>query len=257
MKDLLVSVITVCRNSAGTIKDTIRSVLDQSYRNIEYIVIDGSSTDGTIDIIKSFGSRISKFVSESDNGMYDAINKGIKISSGEIVGIVNSDDFFYDNKVIELVAESFKEPELEAVFGDAVFVNPLNTKKKVRYYSSRNFNPGRFRFGYMPAHPSFYVRRVLFESLGYYKVNYTIAADFELLARFLYVNKIKYKYLAIPFVTMRMGGISNKNVFSNLTLNKEIARACMENEIKTNILNIYLKYFTKFFEFFVKKTPDN
>jgi glycosyltransferase involved in cell wall biosynthesis len=245
-----VSIITVSHNSVRTISDTIQSVLDQSYENIEYIIIDGSSTDGTIELVNSFGKNISKFLSEPDNGIYDAINKGIRLSTGDIVGILNSDDFFYDSNVIERVAEQFKESEVDAVFGDARFVDPVRTSKVVRYYSSKNFNTGKFKFGFMPAHPSFYVKRELFEKLGYYKIDYKIAADFELLVRFLYINKIKFRYLEMPFLSMRTGGVSNKSIISNYTLNKEIARACKENGIRTNFFWIYSKYLTKMFEFF-------
>jgi hypothetical protein len=162
---------------------------------------------------------------------------------------VNSDDIFYDRDVIRKVAESFIENDIDAVYGDAIFVNPENTSRVVRYYSSRSFNPGRFRFGFMPAHPSFYVKKEFFEKLGYYKTNYKIAADFELLLRFIYVNKIRYQYIEMPFVSMRRGGVSNKSVKSNIILNREILRACRENGLKTGYFFIYLKYIFKVFEF--------
>jgi glycosyltransferase involved in cell wall biosynthesis len=249
MTNPLISVITVSHNSAATISETIDSVLGQSYLNIEYIVIDGASTDGTIEIISSYGLKISKFLSEPDKGIYDAINKGIAISTGDIVGIVNSDDVFYDRNVIKKVAESFNENDIDAVYGDAIFVSPENKTRIVRYYSSKTFRPGRFRFGFMPAHPSFYIKREYFEKLGYYQTDYKIAADFELLLRFIYVNKIRYKYIEMPFVLMRTGGASNKSFKSNLTLNREILRACRENGLRTGYFFIYLKYFFKVFEF--------
>lgn len=244
-----VSIITASHNSVDTIVDTINSVLTQTYPDIEYIVIDGASSDGTKDIVTSFGQRISRFVSEPDEGLYDAINKGIRIATGEIVGILNSDDFFCNNTVIERVVESFMGNEIDAVFGDVQFVDTVNTSRVVRYYSSKHFKTARFRFGFMPAHSSFYVKRELFEKLGYYKTDYKIAADYELLIRFLYINKISYKYLEMPFVSMRMGGVSNKSIHSMYTLNKEIAKACRENGIKTNYIFIYSKYFSKLFEF--------
>jgi len=244
-----VSIITVSFNSIKTISDTIESVLSQTYSDIEYIIIDGSSSDSTAELVKSYGSRISEFVSEPDKGIYDAINKGIRLATGKIIGILNSDDFFYSNDIIEKVAASFNEYEIDAVFGDARFVDQVKTSKVVRYYSSKLFSIEKFKFGYMPAHPTFYVKKELFDKFGYYKPEYKIAADFELLIRFLYINHIKYKYLEIPFLSMRMGGVSNKSILSKFTLNKEIARACKENGIQTNYLNIYLKYFTKMFEF--------
>jgi glycosyltransferase involved in cell wall biosynthesis len=245
-----VAIITVSFNSIRTLTDTINSVLAQTYPNIEYIIIDGASTDGTLELVKSFGDKIHRFKSEQDKGMYDAINKGIGLATSDIVGILNSDDFFYDDKVIEKVAESFGDENVQAVFGDARFVDPLNITRTVRYYSSKSFTKEKFKFGFMPAHPSFYVRRELFEKYGYYKTDYKIAADFELLLRFIFVNKIKCKYLEMPFVTMRTGGVSNKSALSNITLNKEIARACIENGLKTNYINIYSKYFRKIFEYF-------
>jgi len=246
----VISIITVSYNSKGTITDTIKSVLAQTYTEIEYIIIDGSSTDGTVKLIESFGSRISKFTSEPDKGIYDAINKGIRLSTGNIIGILNSDDFFYDNNVIQKVVDAFDTDVIDAVYGDVKFVDPTNILKVVRNYSSKHFNPEKFKFGFMPAHPSFYVKRDLFGKHGFYKTDYKIAADFELLVRFMYVNHIRCKYIEMPFVSMRTGGVSNKSILSNITLNKEIARACKENGIHTNYFNIYSKYFTKIFEFF-------
>jgi glycosyltransferase involved in cell wall biosynthesis len=245
-----VTIITVSYNCVKTITDTINSVLAQKYPHIEYIIIDGASSDGTKETVASFGRRITKFISEPDEGLYDAINKGIRIATGDIIGILNSDDFFTDNHIIERVVETFNNNDIDAVFGDVQFVNPVKTSKVVRYYSSKKFEISRFKFGFMPAHPSFYVKRELFEKFGYYKTDYKIGADFELLIRFLFINHIKYKYLEMPFVSMRTGGVSNKSIFSNCTLNKEIARACSENGIKTNLFLIYSKYFTKIFQYF-------
>ena len=253
MVNLSVSIITVSYNSIETISDTINSVLSQTYPNIEYIIIDGSSIDGTIELVNSFGKSISKFVSEPDNGIYDAINKGIRLATGNIVGILNSDDFFSDEYIIEKIAGAFKGNEIDAVFGDVKFVDPIKTSKIVRYYSSKFFNVNKFKYGFMPAHPSFYAKRELFKKLGYYKTNYKIAGDFELLIRFLYNYQIKYKYIEMPFVSMRTGGVSNKSIRNVYTLNKEIARACKENKINTNFLYIYSKYFIKLFEFFGNK----
>jgi glycosyltransferase involved in cell wall biosynthesis len=228
-------------------------VLAQTYSEIEYIIIDGCSTDGTINLVRSYGERISKFISAKDNGLYDAINKGIQVATGDIVGVLHSDDFFYNNLVVEKIARAFEEIEIDAVIGDIQFVDPVDSLKIVRYFSSRKFNLAKFRFGYMPPHPSFYIRRELHEKLGYYKTDYKIAADYELVLRFLLIRKIKYRYLEMPFVSMRSGGVSNKSIGSNITLNREIARACRENGIYTNYLLIYSKYITKVFEFFGKK----
>jgi glycosyltransferase involved in cell wall biosynthesis len=243
------SILTVSFNNVKTISDTINSVLSQTYPEIEYIIIDNSSTDGTFELVQSFGNEISKFISEPDKGIYDAINKGIRLASGDIVGIINSDDFFCNADVIQKVADAFNDTDVDAVFGDAQFVNPKNPSRIVRFYSSKKFTPGKFRFGFMPAHTSFYVKRDLFEKFGFYKTDYKIAADFELLTRFIYINHLRYKYLEIPFVSMRTGGVSNNSFMSNIILNKEIARACRENGIYTNYAFIYSKYLLKFSEF--------
>jgi glycosyltransferase involved in cell wall biosynthesis len=221
-------------------------VFEQIYPDIEYIVVDGASSDGTQDIVGSFQDRISRFVSEPDQGIYDAINKGIKLASGDIIGILNSDDVFYDNMVISKVAASFEDENIDAVYGDVQFIN--NNGSVVRYYSSKRFYPEQFRFGFMPAHPSFYARRALFQKCGYYRTDYKIAADYELLIRFLYTHRINAKYIEMPFVKMLRGGVSNSSIFSHLVLNNEIMRACLQNGIRTNYINIYSKYFRKVFE---------
>ena len=252
-----VSLITVTYNSEQTLPDTIKSVLSQTYTEIEYIIIDGLSTDGSREIIESFGNRISKFISEKDSGIYDALNKGIKIATGKIIGILNSDDFFHNDKVIERLVSEFNENEIDAVYGDVQFVNREKTSKIVRYYSSKRFNLQRFKYGILPAHPSFYAKRELFEKYGYYNTNYKIAGDFELLIRFLFTHKVKTKYIPMSFVSMRTGGISNKSFVSKITLNREIARACRENGINTNYLYIYSKYLFKIFEFLVFRKSKN
>lgn len=246
---MLVSIITVCLNNRKFIPCAIESVLSQTYPEIEYIVIDGGSTDGTVEIVKSYGDKISRFISEPDFGIYDAMNKGIMNASGGIVGLLNSDDFFYDDNVVAKIVNSFISNKIEGVYGDVQFVDSNNLKRVVRYYSSKNFRIEKFQNGYMPAHPSFYVKRELFERLGYYKIGYKIASDFELLVRFMNNRELSFKYLEMPFVSMRQGGISNRSLLSRITLNKEILKACKENGIKTNLLRVYLKYFSKIFEY--------
>lgn len=177
-----VSIITVTFNSVDTLAMTIDSVLRQTYQDIEYIVKDGGSTDKTIDVIKEyepmFHGRM-KWVSAKDKGIYDGMNKGIEMATGNIVGILNSDDFFTDNHVIEKIADAFNEKKVDAIYGDVHFVKGSNLKKSIRYYSSRLFCPFWLRFGFMPAHPSFYVRRDVFSKVGLYKTDYKIGADFE------------------------------------------------------------------------------
>lgn len=246
-----ISLITVTFNSESTLCDTLQSVLAQSYPNIEYIIIDGASKDSTVDIIKEYEPQFNgrmRWISEKDKGLYDAMNKGIRMATGEVVGIINSDDFYHRKDVIEKVAEAFEDGTVQAVYGDVRFVNPDDLNKTVRYYSSKNFSPARFRYGFMPAHPTFFTYRKYFEEFGYYKTDYRIAADYELLIRFLYVHRLKTKYLSLDFMKMRTGGASTASFKSNLLLNREIVRACKGNGIWTCMPLLCLKYLIKVFE---------
>lgn len=246
-----ISIITVTFNSGKTLHDTIQAILSQSYSDIEYILVDGLSKDDTVSVIKRYESQFNgrmRWISEPDKGLYDAMNKGIRMATGDIVGIINSDDFYHRPDVIDKVAEAFQEDGIEAVYGDVRFVNPDNLDKTVRYYSSKNFFPKLFRYGFMPAHPTFFTYRRNFEEFGYYKTDYKIAADYELLIRFLYTHKLKSKYLPLDFMKMRMGGASTASIKSNILLNKEIVRACRENGIWTCMPLLFLKYFIKIFE---------
>ena len=243
-----ISIITATYNSAATIKDTLMSVNNQDYTNIEHIIIDGNSNDKTLDIVQEYGKRVTTIVSEPDSGIYDAMNKGIKAATGDVVGILNSDDFFTSNDVISTVAKTFKDNDIDSIYGDIHFVNPNNLEKIVRYYSSKVFKPSLFRLGFMPAHPSFYMKKSCFEEHGLYSLDYKIAADYELLLRYLYLHKVKYKYLKKDFVTMRTGGVSTENMKSRKILNKEIIKACRTHGVNTNAFLISLKYLYKAFE---------
>lgn len=243
-----VSIITVVWNNKETIKDAIDSVLNQTYENIEYIIIDGGSTDGTVEIVNSYGNKISQFLSERDKGLYDAMNKGIKLATGDVIGILNSDDFYLNNTVIEDVVAEFQKNDVGAVFGDLVYVRPSDLNRIVRKYSSKKFNPKKFAYGWMPAHPTFFLLKTYYDKYGLYKTDYKIAADFELLIRMLYLYKVPYNYIPKTFIKMRLGGISTNSLKSNIILNREILRACKENGIKTNIFKIYSKYPKKLLE---------
>ena len=243
-----ISIITATFNSAESIKDCIKSVNYQTYNNIEHIIIDGASKDNTLGIINSIPNRVTTIVSEPDKGIYDAMNKGIMAATGDIIGILNSDDFFTSTDVIYTIVKEFEESGIDALYGDVHFVNPDNLKKTVRYYSSAIFRPSLFRFGFMPAHPSFYMKKSCYEKFGLYSLDYKIASDYDLLIRYLYLHKIKYKYIKKDFVTMRTGGISTENVNSRIILNKEIIKACRQYGIYTNMLLLSLKYLYKIFE---------
>ncbi len=248
----MISIITATFNSAKTLKDTIQSVLRQTNKDFEYLIIDGGSTDETIDIVKSYESEFSgrlKWVSEKDEGIYDAMNKGIKMASGDVVGILNSDDYFTSDDILQIVDNAFKSHEIDAIYGDIHFIRDGNPQKCVRYYSSRMFRPFWLRFGFMPAHPSFYCKREVFEKAGLYSLDYKIGADYEMMVRLFKKYRIMSQYINKDFVTMRTGGASNNNVRSRITLINEDVKACKENGVYTNSLFVMLKFMYKIFEF--------
>ena len=248
----MISIITATFNSAKTLKDTIQSVLRQTNKDFEYLIIDGGSTDETIDIVKSYESEFSgrlKWVSEKDQGIYDAMNKGIKMASGDVVGILNSDDYFTSDDILQTVDNAFKSHEIDAIYGDIHFIRDGNPQKCIRYYSSRMFRPFWLRFGFMPAHPSFYCKREVFERAGLYSLDYKIGADYEMMVRLFKKYRIMSQYINKDFVTMRTGGASNNNVRSRITLINEDVKACKENGVYTNCLFVMLKFMYKIFEF--------
>lgn len=252
-----ISLITITYNSDKTLADTIRSVISQTYPNIEYIIVDGASKDNTVSIIKEyeplFNSRM-KWISEPDKGLYDAMSKGIRMATGDIVGILNSDDFFTSNDILQKVADTFlKDTKLDAVYGDVHFVHPSNLNKCVRYYSSKVFKRSLMKLGFMPAHPSFYIRKECFEKYGMYKTDYKIAADFEFLLRVIYKAKIKTQYLPVDMVTMRTGGASTSGIDSHKRIMKEHLRAFRENGLYTNSLLLSLRYIYKVQELLFSK----
>lgn len=256
---MTISLITATYNSEKYLIDTIESVLNQDYSNIEYIIIDGGSKDSTVDIIKEYEPQFNgrlKWISEPDKGLYDALNKGIRMANGEVVGILNSDDFFTTNNILSEISSLFINSNCEAVYGDIHFVNPNDLTKSVRYYSSSVFKVSLMRFGFIPAHPSFYAYRSLFDKFGYYKTDYNIAADFELLLRFIYINRIKTHYLPLDFVTMRTGGLSTESMDSRKTIMKEHLRAFKENSLFTNRFILGLRYPYKIWELLFSKIKN-
>lgn len=247
-----ISIITISLNSASTIRQTIESVLSQNYKNIEYILVDGQSTDGTLQIIQKyqhdFPEKI-KWVSEPDFGLYDAMNKGIRLATGEIVGILNSDDCYSNSQCVSQIAHAFQNKCIQAVFADLRIVAQNDINRTFRYYSSSRFHPNRFKFGFMPAHPTFFTYMKNFNEYGYYKNNYVIAADYELLVRFLYVHRLPYEYLPIDLIRMRKGGRSTASIRQKLKFDSEIVRACKSNGLYTNSLIVLFRGVEKFSEF--------
>lgn len=247
-----ISVITVTWNSSATLRDTMQSVLAQSHTDVEHIIVDGASTDGTLEIIREmeplYKGRL-RWVSEQDNGLYDAMNKGIGMATGKVVGILNSDDFFTDSSVLSAIAHEFDtHSDIDAVYGDIHFVTEPNLKKCVRYYSSRLFHRRWMRLGFMPAHPSFYCLREVYEKLGSFDTRYKIAADFDLLLRFLFVNRIRTRYIPKDCVTMRTGGASTRGLKSHKQILFDHQQAFKQNGVYSNVLLESLRYPFKIIE---------
>ena len=235
-----VSVITICHNSEHFIADTIRSVLSQTYPEIEYIVVDGNSQDNTLEIIKSFGTRISKWVSEPDKGLYDALNKGLAMATGEIVGFLHSDDIFANETVIETMADFFTNPGLDSVYGDIQYVDQNDIHKTLTNRKSGKFSRTKLRFGWLPPHPTFYVRRKLYNEYGNFDTTFDIAADYDSILRFLVKHKISTTYIPMVMVKMRVGGVSNRTMHNISRKWKEDYRAMKKNNFG-NVFTLFFK----------------
>lgn len=240
-----ISVITATYNSGKTVRYTIDSVLRQSYKNVEYIIIDGNSTDETMDIVRDyepqFGGRM-RYVSEHDKGIYDAMNKGLAMATGDVIGILNSDDFYTSDDVLEQVAGALSDNDIDAVYGDVHYTLDECLDKCVRYYSSRPFRRSWMRFGFMPAHPSFYCRRSVYEKYGAFDLSYKVAADFENLLRLIFVHRIRTRYIAKDFVTMRTGGASSSGLRSHKQIMHDHLKALKQNDVYSNLLFLGMRY---------------
>lgn len=236
-----ISIITVCYNSEATIGDTIASVLAQTHPDVEYILVDGASKDRTMAIVDGYRGSIHTVISEPDKGIYDAMNKGIRAATGDLVGILNSDDFYENVDVLATVAAEFAaHPTTDIMFGDVVFVHPDNLTKVRRRYSAGHFAPWKLRFGWMPPHPGTFVRRDLY-ARGLYRTDFKIAADYEMFVRWLLVERASYRWIDKVMVRMRMGGASTAGIRSSVLLNREIVRACAVNHVSTNLLFVLSK----------------
>jgi glycosyltransferase involved in cell wall biosynthesis len=246
-----ISLITVVYNRAATIERTILSVVEQTYPHIEYIVVDGASADGTLNIIHQYRDQIDQFVSEKDNGVYDAINKGIRLATGDIIGVLHADDCFAHPDVIKNVVQQFlQHPFVECVFGDVCFVRPENPNEIIRYVSSSIFSLKRFQYGIMPAHPTFYCYKKFFDIHGLYRTDLDIASDFDLLLRFLKIHRLTFHYIPELMIHMNTGGKSTSGLSSTLKINQEIRKVLKEHGIRSSYLHLYSRYFLKIREFF-------
>jgi glycosyltransferase involved in cell wall biosynthesis len=259
-----ISLITVTHNSEKYLEECIQSVLKQNYKDIEHIIVDGNSTDGTVSIIERYSRHLSQWKSETDNGMYHAINKGMAMATGEVIGLLNSDDVFASNDVISDIVKCFKETKKDSLYGDLVYVDPDDTNQVLRLWKGQAYKRARFKYGWMPAHPTFYFKRSLVEKLGSYESHYFTAADYEFMARYLYRNKISSIYLPKLIVRMRKGGASNGNLYRRLRANRRDYLAMKKNNVPFPLFASVLKpvrklpqyYNTIVHKVFRKKEPN-
>ncbi|MCC6600774.1 MAG: glycosyltransferase [Crocinitomicaceae bacterium] len=244
-----VSIITVAFNSASTIEDTIRSVVSQDYPSIEYIIIDGASTDETLPIIEKYREKITTVVSERDDGIYDAMNKGIQCATGDIVGILNSDDFYADQKVISDMVALFKTSGCDAAYADLVYIDRINLEKVRRIWKSGVYKTGQFLHGWMPPHPTFFVKKSIYDRLGTYSTTLRSAADYELMLRFVHKHHISIAYLPRVITKMRSGGQSNVSLRNRLKANREDRLAWAMNGLNPHFFTLIMKPLSKVFQF--------
>ncbi|KAA3649610.1 MAG: glycosyltransferase [Bacteroidetes bacterium] len=248
-----VSIITVCFNSEKTIEDTILSVVSQSYANIEYIILDGISSDSTLEIVEKYRANIAVVISEKDGGMYDALNKGIDLATGEVIAILNSDDVYKDKHVIQEVVDSLIANNSDACYGDLVYVDKNNLNLVSRYWKAKAYKENYFIKGWMPPHPSFFVKKTCYETYGKFNLGLVSAADYELMLRFIHKHHIKLSYVPRVLVKMREGGLSNISLFNRLRGNKEDHLAWKINSLKPSFLTLSMKPLRKILQFIPTK----
>ncbi len=252
VKNPKISIITVSFNSVRTIQDTIESILLQDYKNIEYIIIDAGSTDGTVEIIKSFRDKINYFISESDNGIYDGMNKGIKAASGDLIGILNSDDFYPNNFILSNVAKTFFHNQCDAVYGDLVYVKDCDKNKIVRYWQAGDYSALKITNGWMLPHPTFFVKKSIYDRFGLYNTELKSAADYEMILKLLYKQNISVQYIPMILVNMRVGGASNSSLMNRIKANKEDGLAWTKNQLNKPMFIRIKKPLQKVRQFFLK-----
>jgi len=251
-KNPKISIITVAFNSVRTIQDTIESILLQDYKNIEYIIIDAGSSDGSVEIIKSFADKITYFISESDHGIYDGMNKGIKAASGDLIGILNSDDFYPNNFILSNVAKTFISSQCDAVYGDLVYVKNYDKNKIVRYWQAGDYSALKIKNGWMLPHPTFFVKKSIYDRFGLYNTELKRAADYEMILKLLYKQNISVKYIPMILVNMRMGGASNASLINRIKANKEDGLAWTKNQLNKPMFIRIKKPLQKVRQFFLK-----
>lgn len=237
-----ISIITATFNSEKFINNCLHSIEAQSYDNIEHIVIDGNSTDQTLSLLKLKRNQIKELISEPDRGVYDAMNKGIKLATGEIIGFLNSDDFYVNNKILSKVVSVFKNnPSIDACYSDLIYTDQVDTSKSVRYWRSGKFKIGSFSKGWAPPHPTFFARRSVYERYGLFDLDYRFASDNDIMMRFMEVHKVKTEYFPEVWVKMRLGGTTNKSLKNIYLGNLEILKALSKNGLPVNIMSFFFK----------------
>lgn len=245
-----ISIITITYNSEATIEQTIQSVVNQTYADIEYILVDGKSEDNTLKILEKYKSKITRILSEKDNGLYDALNKGISMASGDVIGFLHSDDFYINNQVIQHYADTFLKEGCDAVYSDLYYVDKNNTDKIIRKWKSGDYSANAFLNGWMPPHPTFFVKKEIYSKYGTFDLNFKSAADYELMLRFIHKHKISLGYLPEYTVKMRVGGKSNVSLKNRFSANLEDRMAWKKNGLKPRFYTLYLKPLRKLLQFF-------
>jgi glycosyltransferase involved in cell wall biosynthesis len=241
-------------NGAATIRHSIESVLGQDYPDIEYIIVDGNSKDGTQDLIRSYGQKISIFISEPDGGIYDAMNKGIQLATGEVVGILNADDFYANPNVVSEVAAMMESAEVDGVYGDLEYVDAANEAIVRRRWISGAYKAGSFLYGWMPPHPTFFVKKEVYRMHGHFRLDLGSAADYELMLRFVHKKGIRLAYIPKVLVRMRIGGVSNSTLKNRIAANRNDLKAWKINELDPHFYTLWLKPLRKVFQFFDKNS---
>lgn len=247
---LKISIVTVVLNREATIKDCMDSIYKQDYGSIEHIIIDGLSTDATLDIIKKNKTEKTKLFSEKDNGLYDAMNKGLKLATGDIVGILNSDDIYTNSQCISQIAEIFEKEDIDCLYGNIEYVDQFDTEKTVRFWKSTPFKPGSFKKGWHPPHPSFFVKKDVYEKYGYFNTDLELSADFELMLRFIERFQIKSFYFNNTIVKMRLGGATNKSIRNIVKGNINCYQSFKNNDLDIDILYYVYRLVPKLLQFF-------
>lgn len=249
-----ISIVTACYNASSTLQDTIKSVRMQTYSDWEHLLIDGASTDDSVSVAKQYSNHFSLMLSEPDKGIYDAMNKGISLATGDVIGTLNADDLYNDSSVLGRVAVAFEDPRIDAVYGDLVLVNQEDVSRTVRYWRSSPYSSGLFSRGWVPPHPTFFTRRTVYQKYGLFDLRYKLAADFELLARLLANHSISSLYLHHVLVRMRLGGVTNKSLRNIIYQNLEILRAMRANGISTPLLFPLYKLQARLVQFLQRPT---